>query len=73
MKTYPERVSELNELGYMVHIFFGVISQSDYTTGNPSLDFWFYVGMEILTLVKYSLEENNLMFLGGEYTLSIPV
>ena len=39
METYSERGSELNELGYMVHISFGVISQSDYTTGNPSLEF----------------------------------
>ena len=48
METYSERGSELNELGYMVHISFGVISHSDYTTGDPSLEFCCYAGMENL-------------------------
>ena len=57
----------------MVHISFGVLSQNDYTTGNPSLEFWCYAGMEMFPSVQYSLEANNMMFLGGVYTLSTPV
>ena len=45
MKTYPERGSELNDVGSMVHIYFGTLSQSDYNNGDPSLEFWCYAGM----------------------------
>ena len=73
MKAYQEIGSELNELGSMVHILFGVIYQSYYTTGTPSLAFLCDAGMKHLPLVQYALEANHLVFIGVVYTRSIPV
>ena len=73
MKTYPERGSEFNDIGSMVHISFGTLSQSDYTNGDPSLEFWCYAGMNVLPSVQSSLKANNLMFLVGVSTLPTPM
>ena len=57
----------------MVYISFGVISQSDDTTGTTSIEFLCYAGMRNFPSVKYSLEEKHIMFTGVVSPLSTPV
>ena len=57
----------------MVHISFGIISQSDDTTGTTLLAFWCYAGMRNFLAGQSSLEAKHIMVTGVVSPLSTPV